>query len=303
MKNKYPLVSIVIPCYNHEQFVQDAIQSVLDQDYKNIELIIIDDGSKDSSVIKIEEMLKFCRERFVRFEFRSRVNKGLCATLNEALEWCEGEYFSPLASDDIALSHKTSYLVDKIHNSEYAVVFGNVKKIGDVFTVEKEIEQTEHTFDDLFMQINIPFAPAALLNTHDLRAIGGYCESVKLEDWYIWLKLTNSSKVLISFNEVVCLYRRHENNITNNVNYMHFAREQIIDMYSNDIMYKKAKRKNLIVKARGNAFDEIVEPVKLLIQSKELSKESFFIFIKILLPKSLIELKRSMYKLIKSNKI
>ncbi len=43
-----PLVSIVIPCYNHENFVQDSIQSVIDQTYKNIELIIIDDGSKDN---------------------------------------------------------------------------------------------------------------------------------------------------------------------------------------------------------------------------------------------------------------
>ena len=48
-----PLVSIVIPCYNHEGFVQDCIRSVIDQTYQNIELIIIDDGSKDNSVEKI----------------------------------------------------------------------------------------------------------------------------------------------------------------------------------------------------------------------------------------------------------
>ena len=51
-----PLVSIVIPCYNHENFVQDSIQSVIDQTYQKIELIIIDDGSKDGSVEKIKEM-------------------------------------------------------------------------------------------------------------------------------------------------------------------------------------------------------------------------------------------------------
>lgn len=49
-----PLVSVVIPCYNHENFVQGCIQSVIDQTYQNIELIIIDDGSKDNSVLKIK---------------------------------------------------------------------------------------------------------------------------------------------------------------------------------------------------------------------------------------------------------
>ena len=52
-----PLVSVVIPCYNHEQFVQESIKSVIDQDYKNIELIVIDDGSKDGSVEKIKKIL------------------------------------------------------------------------------------------------------------------------------------------------------------------------------------------------------------------------------------------------------
>lgn len=297
MQCNQPLVTVVIPCYNHEQFVQDSIQSVIDQDYENIELIIIDDGSKDSSVEKIKEMVNSCQKRFTRCKFEYRENKGLCATLNEALQWSDGEYFSPLASDDIALSHKTSYLVDKIHNSEYAVVFGNVTNIGNIVAVEKKIEQTEHTFDDLFMQINLPFAPAALLKTHELKAIGGYCESVKLEDWYMWLKLTNSSKALASFNEVVCLYRRHDNNTTNNINYMHFAREQIIEIYSSNNMYEKAKRKNLMIKARANAFDEILEPIKILLKSRELSKESILILIKIFLPRSIIKIKRKIYKL------
>ena len=93
-ENNQPLVSVVIPCYNHEQFVQDSIQSVIDQTYRNIELIIIDDGSKDGSVEKIQEMVDICEQRFTRFEFRSRPNKGLSSTLNEALEWCKGKYFS-----------------------------------------------------------------------------------------------------------------------------------------------------------------------------------------------------------------
>ena len=64
-ENNQPLVSVVIPCYNHEQFVRDSIQSVIDQTYQNIELIIIDDGSKDSSVEIIKKMLSACEQRLV----------------------------------------------------------------------------------------------------------------------------------------------------------------------------------------------------------------------------------------------
>ncbi len=57
-EHQKPLVSIVIPCYNHAKFVQETIQSVIDQDYGNIELIVIDDGSKDTSVDVIKKMDK-----------------------------------------------------------------------------------------------------------------------------------------------------------------------------------------------------------------------------------------------------
>ena len=106
MISEQPLVSIVIPSYNHERFIRDSIKSVIDQSYQNIELIIIDDGSTDVSVEKIQELIPLCEKRFTRFEFRHRPNKGLSATLNEALEWAQGEYFSSLASDDIILKDK-----------------------------------------------------------------------------------------------------------------------------------------------------------------------------------------------------
>ncbi|MEX3718054.1 glycosyltransferase family 2 protein [Acinetobacter baumannii] len=144
--NKQPLVSIVIPCYNHANFVQDCIQSVIAQTYQNIELIIIDDGSKDGSVEKIQEFIGECEKRFVRFEFRNRPNKGLSATLNEALEWCQGEYFSAIASDDMMLNDKIEIQIDFLKNSIDSTivgVFGGYNLIDDTDAIIKTILKKE----------------------------------------------------------------------------------------------------------------------------------------------------------------
>ncbi len=90
--NDMPLVSMVIPAYNHSAYIRQSIAAIIDQDYPNIELIIIDDGSEDDTVQRIEAEIPACVARFVRFEFRTRPNKGLTKTMNEAVEWAEGEY-------------------------------------------------------------------------------------------------------------------------------------------------------------------------------------------------------------------
>src|SRR5690554_4831249 len=153
MTEQQPLVSIVIPCYNHAQFVQESIQSVIEQDYENIELIIIDDGSKDNSVEVIQEMIPACEERFVRFEFRYRPNKGLCATLNESLEWCEGEYLSCIASDDIMRPDKTSYQVSYLNANKNTIgVFGGVDILDDATgRVSSSLKKfRKNNFNDIF---------------------------------------------------------------------------------------------------------------------------------------------------------
>ena len=80
--NNQSLVSVVIPCYNHEKFVQDCIKSVIDQTYQNIELIIIDDGSKDQSVEKIKEMA----ENYGRKEEEVKDNPELVKYVGDSLK-------------------------------------------------------------------------------------------------------------------------------------------------------------------------------------------------------------------------
>lgn len=245
-KNNQPLVSIVIPCYNHEKFVQDCIQSVIEQTYENIELIIIDDGSKDNSVAKIQEMISACKERFTRFEFRTRANKGLSATLNEALGWCKGSYYSAIASDDILLTSKIAIQVEYLEspsNVKCAGVFGNVIYIDNNSNHlrESRLLFKRNKFKDIFLQDYTILAPTQLLRLNLIRKVGYYDEDVKIEDYYMWLKLTFSNEFYLdSLEDCFVKYRAHETNSSKNFYLMHNERLKVLRSYMELDNYKES---------------------------------------------------------------
>ena len=233
--NNPPLVSIVIPSYNHAQFVQETIQSVIDQDYENIELIIIDDGSKDNSVEVIQKMVPACEARFKRFEFRYRPNKGLCATLNEALEWCQGKYYAPIASDDVLLPHKSRVQVEFLEqNKECVAVGGKAQAISETGEELGRIHGTigKFYFKEVFLHQGFLAAPTAMIRARNIINVDGYDESIKIEDWLMWLKLTESGNYLETLDEIFCFYRKHDNNISKNYQLMASERMKIIELFS-----------------------------------------------------------------------
>jgi len=203
MKNKYPLVSIVIPCYNHEQFIQSSIQSVIDQTYKNIELIIIDDGSKDNSISKIQEMVTLCEQRFVRFEFRSRANIGVSSTLNESIEWCKGKYWTACSSDDFYHKDKilsqVEYLLEN-ENCRFCVTESYV-----VNDLSKEIIKETNLYN-VNLKDNITFTDIFLFKVHlpvtgmyvkDFLQVdlGGFDSSLPAEDYDINLRIASQTDI------------------------------------------------------------------------------------------------------------
>lgn len=252
MNEQQPLVSIAIPCYNHAKFVQEAIQSVIEQDYKNIELIIIDDGSKDNSVEVIQQMIPACEKRFVRFEFRYRPNKGLCATLNEALEWCEGEFFAPLASDDLIRPYKTAKQVNYLKNNLNSIgVFGDVELFGTAKNPIRFRPSAKYTFKDIFLHLHHLPAPTQFLRLNKVREIGGFRDDLIIEDWSMWLFLTENGGTLDVVNEVYTEYRRHDDNLSAKHDLMQKGREKILNLYKSNKLYRSAYSRALLVHAHG----------------------------------------------------
>jgi len=105
------LVSILVPLYNHERYILDCLQSIVLQDYPNIEVIIIDDGSTDASYEVVSRWRDANSSRFVRLVLLRQDNAGICKTLNRAARASAGELLIPLASDDLLLPHSIGHLV------------------------------------------------------------------------------------------------------------------------------------------------------------------------------------------------
>lgn len=238
-----PLVTAVIPVYNHERYVEESLRSMIAQSYENIELIVINDGSKDGSHEKVLGLVDACRQRFRRFEYRNRENRGLTNTLNEALEWAQGEYLTALASDDIALPQKVSLLVEALEKAgeTAAAAFGNARIIDDDGR-EVVIDQREKvwavgegsgfdnyldfrtdggrafnyrsaafgTFPSLLRYNYLP-AMSNVVRTALVRAAGGWTVGNVSEDWEMWRKLSKERRFLY-IDEPVALYRWHQSN-------------------------------------------------------------------------------------------
>jgi len=95
-----PLVSILMPAYNHAAYVTEAVRSVLEQDHPRIELIVVDDGSRDGTPDVLRGLLPACERRCERVVLECRENRGTCHTVNRLMDLARGEYCLVLASDD-----------------------------------------------------------------------------------------------------------------------------------------------------------------------------------------------------------
>ena len=122
-----PLVSVLIPTYNHENFVQDTLESIIAQTYEYLELILINDGSPDNTQDKIVDMQELCDHRFTNFVYIDQPNHGVAYCQNKGIKIANGKYMFFSASDDIIEPNAISILVKKLEDLDdsYALACGD----------------------------------------------------------------------------------------------------------------------------------------------------------------------------------
>lgn len=199
MKDK-SLVSIICLCYNHEKFVTDSLFSVMKQDYPSIELIIVDDCSRDTSKNSIENWLINHPE--VQF-IANETNLGNTKSFNKALKLAKGDYIIDLAADDVLVSNCVSQQLRAFEESTFknlGIVYGNAELITEngkhasyyfpIDSSKKTIEkrQTGNIYLSVLEGGNSICSVSAMAKKTVFDELKGYDENLAYEDLDFWIR-------------------------------------------------------------------------------------------------------------------
>ncbi len=198
MSVEKPLVSIVVPSYNHARYVEKCIESIISQDYKNYELIVIDDGSSDNSPQILHNL-----QKKHGFHLECNQNQGLVKSLNRGFrDLAKGKYFTFCASDDYWLPGKLSKQVKFLEeNSDYGMVFGKAQFINDDGS-NNDIATFEGNKNliggNIFKQLFLgEFHPPVnyMLRGEVVRELGFYREDIWAEDFDMNLRISENHPI------------------------------------------------------------------------------------------------------------
>lgn len=203
MSNR-PLVTVICLCYNHQKYVVESLNSVLNQTYSNIELIIADDCSIDNSKKTIETWLKENHE--ISF-ISNEINLGNTKTFNKAFRLAKGEYIIDLAADDVLLPDSIEKQVGSFLNSKnknIAIVYGNAELISDdnhhigyYYEIDSSMKTIiKPAFGDIYLDIlrqsSKLCSVSAMIKRNVLEELKGYDENLAYEDLDLWIRVSRN---------------------------------------------------------------------------------------------------------------
>jgi len=205
-----PYVTVFMAVFNGEKYIKDAIESVLNQNFTDFELLIVNDGSTDGTLNLIAEF-KDPRIRLLHNDG----NKGLTFTRNHGLAEAKGKYFAILDSDDIAMPNRLKTQVDFMNaNPKIAICGGQAKFIDGA---DKEITGYKVPVgDNLSHQLslyNVFINSTLMMKTDAIREVGGYREVAPAEDYDLSFRIALKNQVA-NLNDKLVAYREHGNNIS-----------------------------------------------------------------------------------------
>ena len=193
-----PLVSVICLCYNHERFVKEAIDSVLNQTYPNIELIVVDDCSTDRSVT----VIKSITSQNPRIKFLSlKTNLGNCKAFNQGWKMATGQFVVDFSTDDVMLPERIEKQIDFFlkQGKQAGVVFTDAIYIDDKgapFKNHFEYLLKKKLIDhipsgDIFRDVLTTYficSPTMMVRKEVMDSLGGYDESLAYEDFDFWMR-------------------------------------------------------------------------------------------------------------------
>ena len=248
-----PLVTVAMPVFNAEKYLEEAIQSILDQTFANFELIIIDDGSSDGSL----QLLKRFRDSDRRIRLIKRENRGISSTVNEILDLAQGQYFALMHADDIAMSRRLEYQVKWMEKTgadicgTWAQLFG---------TTDHRI--LRHAQTDAAIKLELLFCcafanPTVMMKTQVIKSLRYDSDWDSAEDYELWVRAACAGYTMTNLPKVLLQYRLHMGQISSSSHNLQQELSQKI----------KGKYWTFLAPSIGLSADEVDSILKLREQS------------------------------------
>lgn len=204
MTEHFPLVSVIIPVYNMAEYLRETLDSVLASTYPAIEVVIMDDGSKDKSLAIAQEYAT----HDARVKAYSQPNAGACAARNHAISLAQGQYILPVDSDNTISPHFISEAIKAIHNnSDVKVVCPRADFFG-----ERTGEWILPKFSLKTIARKNIMDTCAMYRKSDWERVGGYCEDIiAREDWEFWISILKNGGKVVKLPDIHLHYRVRKN--------------------------------------------------------------------------------------------
>jgi len=225
MTQSFPLVTVYIPCRNYAPFLPSAVQSVIDQLYKNWEMLILDEGSDDDTFVIAKGFQRQCPERISVIHNSKPV--GLQKIANNVLRIANGKYVMRLDADDWLDEGALLLMVAKLESkAEYGLVHSNyyyTDEQGKILGTERR----QKIGNEEASRHLPPHGACTMVRTRELKAVGGYSEDVNAQDgWDLWFKLLYRVKCA-HLDAPLFYYRQHGESLSRDSNRLLKARAEI----------------------------------------------------------------------------
>lgn len=209
-----PVVSVLLPVFNGEKYLVQAIDSILNQTFHDFELLLLDDGSTDGSL----DILREFEALDSRVRVTTRENKGLIVTLNELVAQARGKYIARMDADDVALPGRFASQVKFLEGNLHVVCVGGAFELidyaGRYLTTLKQ-PQLNAEIQALMLAGHVAINhPTIMARSASIKAVGGYDTRYEAaEDYDLWLRIGEFGE-LANLSEVTLKYRLHENSVS-----------------------------------------------------------------------------------------
>lgn len=207
------LVSVIMPAYNSEAFISEAIRSVMEQTYTNWELLVIDDASSDSTCKVIQ---KFSRADDRIHILRNDSNQGTHQTRNKGIEAASGDFIAFLDADDLWKPEKLEKQLKILSSNTIAACFSSYELISeDGKPLNKKVEALPVLTYHKLLKANYVGNLTGIYNTKVLGKV--YCPEIrKRQDWALWLKVIEEGGPMEGILDCLAIYRIREDSISQN---------------------------------------------------------------------------------------